>query len=435
MVGGVLVVNGPAPIDVEETLEQLHQVTEVKELDTSGVDAGPLGQVHPIGWLVAGLLVVAAVFHLRETEWLIGNFALWHWIGLLVVLAVSLRPGPIKAVSRFLDGISDYVERGSNIFDHPWAAFVTGVGIVAFGGLLIGPLTSVGDWVFGVNIEPVGTSEFEVTSVSSLGWLRTLVAAVVVAAAFYALNRLLRSVLPSGEVSIRTGGLIGLAAFGLTFLILAVVSGWQDGVTVGLGIGLLVAAIALGPLWVIAWGIFIVIFFYVVTRYTARFVEADIIIGEVNSLGLNLFGLLALVGVGYGVKAGVNPRIDFWWADFSNRRKAWLDFILHGLLLVPFLWAALRLLQAYAKTNLGFERDFSGEGDGSWPAGWHIWETWAEASDAGQLPVGPLRAVILIGFLLFLFQVVSEMIKAGFTIIHREDLAELKQVDAPTRIE
>ena len=67
-------------------------------------------------------------------------------------------------------------------------------------------------------------------------------------------------------------------------------------------------------------------------------------------------------GLGYGVKSGVNPRIDFWWADFSNRTKAWLDFVLHALLFVPFLWAGLRLLHGYAKTNLGYQRDFSGLG-------------------------------------------------------------------------
>ena len=184
-----------------------------------------------------------------------------------------------------------------------------------------------------------------------------------------------------------------------------------------------------------AWGIFFTIFVYVVTRYTARFIEADIIIGELNSLGLALFGLLSLLGLGYGVKAGVNPRIDFWWAEFSNRSKAWLDFVLHTVLLVPFIWAGLRLLHGFAKINLGFARDFSGETDGSWPASWHVWETWTQASDAGNLPVGPIRAMIFVAFILFLFQIVSEMVKAGFVLIRREDLADLKVTDAPARVE
>ena len=105
------------------------------------------------------------------------------------------------------------------------------------------------------------------------------------------------------------------------------------------------------------------------------------------------------------------------------------------MLLVPFLWAALRLLQGYAKTNLGFKTDFSGETDGRWPASWHVWETWLQSSDAGNLPVGPVRALIFVGFILFLAQIVSEMIKSGFVVIRREDLADLTVVEAPTRIE
>ena len=422
-------------VDVAETLDQLHQITEITELDTSGKDAGPLGQVHPIGWVVGALLVASVIFHFMDTDWLIGNFAWWHWAGLLLVGALSLRPEPIKAVSLAIDRLTDFFEHGANSFRNPMAALVV-LGL-AFGlaGLLIGPLQGFADWVFGVEVEPVGTSEFLVTSSGMRGWVSTIIAAVVVIAALAGLYRAFSKSLPGGEVSVKQGALLGLGAFAVTFAIVTAVSGWQNGVTTGFAIGILAAGLAMGPLWVIAWGIFIVIFFYVVTRYTARFIEANIIIGEVNSLGLQLFGLLALLGVGYGVKAGVNPRIDFWWAEFSNRRKAWLDFVLHGLLFVPFLWAALRLLHGYAKLNLGFKPDRVGNEDGDWPASWHVWETWTQSSDAGNLPVGPIRAMLFVGFVLFLLQIISEMIKGGFVLIRREDLAELKVTDAPTRVE
>lgn len=423
-----------ASVDATETLDEIHQPDEVRDLDTSGTDAGPLGQIHPIGWVAGALLVLAAIFHIKGSDWLIGNFAWWHWIGLVLLVAISLRPGPIAALSRFLDRISDFFEHGANSFDHPRAALITILATFGLAGLLVGPLVGLADWIFGVDIEPVGTSEFEVTS-SGAGWIRTVVAAIVVVAALAALYRALRGPLGTDEISIRQGALLGLATFVVTFLVVWITSGWQPGVTAGFAVAVLVTGAAIGPLWVMAWGIFVVIFFYVVTRYTARFIEADIIIGEVNSLGLQLFGLLALLGVGYGVKAGVNPRIDFWWADFSNRTKAWLDFVLHALLFVPFLWAGLRLLHGYAKTNLGYQRDFSGETDGSWPASWHVWESWSQSPDAGNLPAGPVRAMIFVGFTLFLFQIVSEMIKSGFVLIRREDLADLTQSDAPARIE
>ena len=423
-----------ASVDVAETLEELHQVTEITELDTSGVDAGPLGQVHPVGWTVIGLLVVAVVFHLLDTEWLIGNFAWWHWVGLIALAAVSLRPGPIKAVSRSIDKLTDFFESGANSFERPWAGFVGLLCAFGLAGLFIGPLRGLADTILGVDVVDVGGGDFEVTSNSS-GWITTSIAAVVIAALLFAIVRAAAGVVPKGEISIPTGAKLAIATFFITLLLTGLLASWSTGITTGFALGVLVAGLALGPLWTLGWGIFVTIFFYVVTRYTARFIEADIIIGEVNSLGLQLFGLLCLLGVGYGVKAGVNPRIDFWWANFSNRSKAWLDYLLHALLLVPFLWAALRLLHSYAKTNLGFKKDFSGQTDGSWPASWHVWETWLQAPDAGNLPVGPVRATIYVGFILFLLQILSEMIKSGFVLMRREDLAELKQVDAPTRIE
>ncbi len=435
--GGLVPETTKTNVDVAATLEELHQITEVAELDTSGRDAGPLGQVHPLGWAALGLIATAIIFHLRDTDWLIGNFSWWHWAGLAAIVAVSLRPGPIKAISRFIDRVTDFFQHGANSFASPRAAFVVLLACAALVLLCIGPLQSFADWIFGVSIEPDG-SDFFVESSTSTGWIRTVIATVVVAAAMAGLYRALAGVFGTGDnaqISVRAGALLGVAAFVITLAIVGLASTWSTGITAAFGAAVVIAALAVGPLWIMGYGIFVIIFFYVVTRYTARFIEADIIIGEVNSLGFQMFAALGLLGLGYGVKAGVNPRIDFWWADFSNRRKAWLDFVLHVTLFIPFLWAGLRVLHKYAKTNLGFKTDFSGETDGSWPASWHVWETWIQDADAGNLPVGPIRALIFFGFILFLAQILSETIKAGFVLIRREDLAELKIVDAPARVE
>jgi len=423
------------PVDVAETLEELHQVTQVTELDTSGSEAGPLGQIHPIGWTALALLVAAVIFHQMDTEWLIGNFNWWHWAGLALIAALSLRPGPIKAVSRAIDAVTDFTEQGANMFAHPWPAFVLLLAGACLAGLFIGPLTGLADWIFGVEVTDAGGGDFDIVSSGTAGWIRTIVAIVVLGAICYGLYQVLQTVLPKGPVSIPTGALLALVTFFSTMVVVGLATSWSSGITAGFALAVLVASLALGPLWVMGFGIFVIIFFYVVTRYSAPFFETDIIIGEVNSLGFQLFAVLSLLGLAYGVKAGVNPRIDFWWADFSNRRKAWLDFVLHVLLFIPFLWASLRVLHKYAKTNLGFKTDFSGETDGSWPASWHVWETWVQDSDAGNLPVGTVRALIYVGFILFIAQVLSETIKAGFVIMRREDLAELKSVDAPARIE
>lgn len=184
-----------------------------------------------------------------------------------------------------------------------------------------------------------------------------------------------------------------------------------------------------GMAWRLAWLVFFFSLFNVVTRYVARYVEKDIIIGEVGSLAWMSFALIYLLGVNYGIKNGVNPRIDFWWAEFSNLRKAWLDFVLHVTLMLPFLVMASRVLYSYATDSLGQRRD------GTWPSGWKLWETWEKSPDAGNLAVGPIQAMIFVGTLLFTIQIFSEAIKSGFVIMGREDLAGIDDNDAPIRIE
>ncbi len=221
---------------------------------------------------------------------------------------------------------------------------------------------------------------------------------------------------------------IAAVVFGLSYDI-------EVGITSAFGFGLLVASVLMGPVWVLTWGVFLLALYSSLSRYIARFVERDLIIAEVSALSWQTFALIALLGVGYGVREAINPRIDFWWADFSNRRKALLDFTLHVTLFMPFLIAALRILRPYAKLSLGFKRDFSGETDGSWPSGWRVWETWEQQGDAGQLPTGPIQAMIFVAFLLFFLQIFADTIKHGFTLIHREDLGQIPEHDAPMRVE
>lgn len=255
---------------------------------------GVAGRLHPLGWVAAGVLVLAVIAHVVGTRFLIGNFSWWHWVVLVGTVAVSSSFQALHGIRLGIEKISDIC----------------------------------------------------------------------------------------GSIA-----------------------------------------------WKLAWVIFIVQLFNVVTRYTNSWFEADILFGETTSLAWMSFGFLFLIGVNYGVKAGVNPRIDFWWAEFSDKRKAWLDFSLHTLLFLPFLWMGTRLLLGYAGTSLGQKRD------GSWPEGWRVWETWEQSGDADQLPVGPIQAFILVGFVLWAMQILAEIIKTGFVIIGRSDLGALESSDAPLRVE
>jgi len=195
-----------------------------------------------------------------------------------------------------------------------------------------------------------------------------------------------------------------------------------------LGIEKITSVTGLIARW-LGWVVFLVSLFNVVTRYTGRYVEKDIIIGQVTSLAWMTFGFMFLIGMNYGVREGVNPRIDFWWAEFSHRRKAWLDFVMHTFFFLPFITAGSRILFGYSRIALGMKRS------GDWPEGWQVWNTWEQSPDADQLPVGPIKFMLLVGLVLFGIQILAEIIKTGFVIMGREDLADIHDPDAPLRIE
>lgn len=178
----------------------------------------------------------------------------------------------------------------------------------------------------------------------------------------------------------------------------------------------------------LVWIVFGLGLFNVVTRYVARFIQRDIIIGEIFDLQWMLFGALVLLGLNYGVREGVNPRIDFWWADFSNKRKAILDLFVHVFLFFPFLVIAMRVLWTWSLAGMG--RSF----DGSWST-WKVWEIWEQSTDAGGLPRGPIKLMLLIGFTLMATQIVAEIIKQILVLKGREDLAGVAAYEAPLRVE
>ena len=180
--------------------------------------------------------------------------------------------------------------------------------------------------------------------------------------------------------------------------------------------------------WILVWVVFLLGLFNVVTRYVARFIERDIIVGEIFDLQWMLFGALFLLGLNYGVREGVNPRIDFWWANFSNKRKAVIDLVLHTTLFLPFLIMSIRTLWGWSMAGMG--RSF----DGSWST-WKVWEIWEQSTDAGGLPRGPIKLLILIGFILMATQVVAEIIKQILVLVDREDLAGVAAFEAPLRVE
>ncbi len=180
----------------------------------------------------------------------------------------------------------------------------------------------------------------------------------------------------------------------------------------------------------LVWVIFVLQFVNVVTRYTNDWFERDILFAQVESAARVGFALLFLLGAAYGVKAQVNPRIDFWWADFSKRKKAWLDFTLHTFFFLPFLVLGVRILIPFAARSLG-----QNPVSGAWPNGAEVWRSWNGPESAGGLPLGPIKAFLLVGFVLWAAQIVAEIIKSGYVLAGRDDFGDVKVTDVPMRVE
>lgn len=187
---------------------------------------------------------------------------------------------------------------------------------------------------------------------------------------------------------------------------------------------------AMRVVWILGWAVFIVQFINVVTRYLNPFFETDILLGQLTSAAWQLFAVIALIGLPYGVKYGINPRIDFWWAEWSDRTKAWLDFFMHAFLFLPFLFTMCMILRQEAAFALGKKR-----GNGTWPDGWRVWDSWEVATDADQLPIGPIKGLIFVGFLFFALQVFAEIVKSGFVLMGKRDYGQVTASDEFQRIE
>lgn len=179
---------------------------------------------------------------------------------------------------------------------------------------------------------------------------------------------------------------------------------------------------------VLVWVVLIVGLFNVVTRYSSRWLGRDLIVAQMFEGQSMVFAYLALLGLGYGLRDGVNPRVDFWWADFSERRKAAIDLVLHLVLLVPFCWLALRVL--WTPTLRSFGQNF----DGSWDT-WRVWRIWEQSPDAGGLPRAPVRGALLVAFTLLLLQLVAELIKNALVLLGRHDLGSPIERGGPLRVE
>jgi TRAP-type mannitol/chloroaromatic compound transport system permease small subunit len=107
------------------------------------------------------------------------------------------------------------------------------------------------------------------------------------------------------------------------------------------------------------------------------------------------FSVIFLMGAAYGLSKDVHVRVDVLYSALSKKVRAWIDLVGTVIFLVPF-----SVLMLYV----------------SWPAVRNSFAVREVSPDPGGLPRYPIKALILVSFVLLLLQAVSQLLKHTDTI-------------------
>ncbi|GMV07892.1 MAG: C4-dicarboxylate ABC transporter substrate-binding protein [Gemmatimonadota bacterium] len=127
-----------------------------------------------------------------------------------------------------------------------------------------------------------------------------------------------------------------------------------------------------------------------IARYLTKYTGLTLASNAFTELQWYFFSLIFLLGAAYGLRHDVHVRVDVVFARLSRKARAWIDLAGTVLFLIPFsvlfLWVSWRPVMN----------------------SWSIRET---SPDPGGLPRYPIKAVILLGFVLLLLQGLSHVVK------------------------
>lgn len=139
-------------------------------------------------------------------------------------------------------------------------------------------------------------------------------------------------------------------------------------------------------------------FYNVVARYVGRFIGVQLSSNLFIELQWYLYSLVFFLGFAYILKHDANVRVDFLYANWPPRRRAWVDLLGTVFLLIPFC-----LLGIYVTIDPVLA---------SWgrlPNG--NWGAWELSPDPDGLPRAPLKSMIIVAFLTLLIQALAQCIK------------------------
>ena len=139
-------------------------------------------------------------------------------------------------------------------------------------------------------------------------------------------------------------------------------------------------------------------FYNVIARYIGRFVGIQLSSNALIELQWYLFSLMFFCGFAYILKHGENVRVDFLYANWTEKQRALVDFIGTVFFLIPFCILGLCVTIDPILDSWGYMPDGT-------------WGTWEMSPDADGLPRAPIKSTILFAFVTLLAQSASQAIK------------------------
>ncbi len=128
----------------------------------------------------------------------------------------------------------------------------------------------------------------------------------------------------------------------------------------------------------------------VVGRYLGRWLGQNLTSNALIEIQWYLFDLVFLLGAAYALKHNEHVRVDLFYKGWNRKRKALANLIGTLLFLIPF-----SVMVIYY----------------SWGTILNSWKIGEISPDPGGLPRYPIKSMIIVGFVLLIFQGISEAIK------------------------
>jgi TRAP-type mannitol/chloroaromatic compound transport system permease small subunit len=157
-------------------------------------------------------------------------------------------------------------------------------------------------------------------------------------------------------------------------------------------------------------------FYNVLVRYIGRYTNLQLSSNALIELQWYLFSMSFFLGFAYILKHGANVRVDFLYSQWTEQRKALVDFLGTVFFLIPFCILGIFVTIDPVLTSWGLLPDGS-------------ISTWEISPDANGLPRAPIKSMIIISFATLLLQAIAQAIKYMAIFNGYHQVAEAIQED------